>query len=82
MLACAEPVTSLDQLDPKRYGVIVTKGMKRGLLLPNLEGVDTIDQQLGIAMAKAGISPEEAPISIERFEVVRHTKGGESRVAE
>lgn len=82
VLACAEPVASLDQLDPKRYGVIVTKGMKRGLLLPNLEGVDTIDQQLGIAMAKAGISPEEAPISIERFEVVRHTKGGESRVAE
>lgn len=82
VLACTEPVASLDQLDPKRYGVIVTKGMKRGLLLPNLEGVDTIDQQLGIAMAKAGISPEEAPISIERFEVVRHTKGGESRVAE
>lgn len=82
VLACAEPVASLDQLDPKRYGVIVTKGMKRGLLLPNLEGVDTIDQQLGIAMAKAGISPEEAPISIEWFEVVRHTKGGESRVAE
>lgn len=82
VLAPAEPITSLDELDPKRYGVIVTKGMKRGLLLPNLEGVDTIEQQLGIAMAKAGISPDELPITVERFEVVRHAKGGESRVAE
>lgn len=80
VLAPAEPITSLDELDPKRYGVIVTKGMKRGLLLPNLDGVDTIEQQLGIAMAKAGISPDELPLSVERFEVVRHTKGGESRV--
>jgi AMMECR1 domain-containing protein len=58
-------------LDVKRYGVIVTSGYKRGLLLPNLDGVDTVDEQLGIAMQKAGIREGE-PVSLERFEVVRY----------
>ncbi len=60
-----------DHLDPKRYGVIVSSGAKRGLLLPNLEGVDTVEQQLDIALRKAGIGPGELYF-IERFEVVRH----------
>ena len=59
------------KLDPKRYGVIVTSGSKRGLLLPNLDGVDTVEQQLAIALRKAGIGPGELYF-IERFEVVRH----------
>ena len=60
------------QLDPKRYGVIVTSGRRRGLLLPDLEGVDTPAQQIAIAMQKAGIAKDER-FALERFEVVRHT---------
>lgn len=61
-----------DQLDPKKYGVIVSAGGKRGLLLPDLEGVDTVEQQLQIALQKAGISSRE-PYNIERFKVTRYT---------
>ena len=79
MLGDAEPISSPAQLDAKRYGVIVTKGWKRGLLLPNLDGVDTVDYQLEIAKRKAGISPYDDDVDLERFEVVRHTRGGRPR---
>ena len=79
ILAPAEPIDSPDQLDVKRYGVIVTKGWRRGLLLPNLDGVDTVEDQLAIAKRKAGISPRDENVQLERFEVVRHTRGGEPR---
>ncbi|MBR0171473.1 MAG: AmmeMemoRadiSam system protein A [Lachnospiraceae bacterium] len=72
VLGETEPVDSEDMLDVKRYGVIVTKGMKRGLLLPNLDGVDTVAEQLAIAKRKAGLSPDEKGCRLERFEVVRH----------
>lgn len=75
-----EPVDSLEQLDPARYGVIVTRGFKRGLLLPDLEGVDTVMDQIAIAKQKAGIAPDE-DARLERFEVVRHTRGGDARCA-
>ena len=65
------PIKSLDELDAKRYGVICSKGGKLGLLLPNLEGVDTVQEQLEIACKKGGISLEDKP-DIERFEVARH----------
>jgi len=71
VLSKAEPVHSVDELDVKRYGVIVSKGYKRGLLLPNLEGVDTPEEQVSIALQKAGIGPNDG-YSMERFEVVRH----------
>jgi AmmeMemoRadiSam system protein A len=64
---------SREELDPKRYGVIVRSGFKTGLLLPDLEGVDTVDEQLNIALQKAGISPNEN-YTIEKFEVIRHSK--------
>ena len=73
VLSEAEPISSKADLDVKRYGVIVTKGYRRGLLLPDLDGVDTVDDQVAIACRKAGISPDEEGISLERFEVVRHT---------
>ena len=79
VLGEAEPIDSPEQLDPVRYGVIVTKGWRRGLLLPNLEGVDTVADQLSIAKRKAGISPRDNDVQLERFEVVRHTRGGEPR---
>ena len=58
-------------LDPKKYGVIVTSGYKRGLLLPDLEGVDTVEEQISICRQKAGINKDE-PITLQRFEVIRH----------
>ena len=66
-----EDVESEDDLDVKRYGVIVTKGLRRGLLLPDLDGVDTVQQQIAIAKQKAGIASYEK-VSLQRFEVVRH----------
>ncbi len=71
VLGDAEDISSPDELDVKRYGVIVQNGMRRGLLLPDLNGVDTVDEQIAIACQKAGISPDE-PIKLQRFEVVRH----------
>jgi AmmeMemoRadiSam system protein A len=71
VLGQAEPVHSLSELDAKRYGVIVSKGFRRGLLLPDLEGVDTPAEQIDIALRKAGIAPHE-DYELERFEVVRY----------
>jgi len=71
ILTKPEPIPSQDQLDPKRYGVIVEAGFKRGLLLPDLEGVDTADYQIEICRQKAGIAPDE-PIKLYRFEVTRY----------
>ncbi len=67
-----EDIASEDALDVKRYGVIVSKGHRRGLLLPDLDGVDTVRQQVDIARRKAGIGPDEK-VNLQRFEVVRHT---------
>lgn len=67
-----EDIDSPSQLDVKRYGVIVSSGGKRGLLLPDLEGVDTVEDQIDIARRKAGIRPGEK-LKLQRFEVVRHT---------
>ncbi len=72
VLSQAEPAT-MQELDAKRYGVIVTSGHKRGLLLPNLEGVDTPAEQIFISLQKAGIREGE-PYQIERFTVERHCR--------
>ncbi len=71
VLTTPEPIPDKDQLDPKRYGVIVECGLRRGLLLPDLEGVDTVDYQIDICCQKAGIMPDE-PIKLYRFEVKRY----------
>ncbi len=72
VLGKTESINSPSELDVKRYGVIVTKGGRRGLLLPNLEGVNTVERQIEIASQKAGLDAHEKGISLERFEVVRH----------
>lgn len=72
VLGPIEDIGSPEQLDVKRYGVIVNKGGRRGLLLPNLEGVDSIEQQVSIACEKAGLAPYEKNIKLQRFEVIRH----------
>ncbi len=71
VLGQPEPISSPAELDVKKYGVIVSCGGRRGLLLPDLEGVDTVEQQIDIARQKGGISSREK-YTLERFEVVRH----------
>ena len=71
ILTKSEPVESIKELDPKRYGVIVESGWRRGLLLPDLEGVNTLEEQIAICRQKAGILPNE-PIKLYRFEVKRY----------
>ena len=71
VLTKPEPIPDKDQLDPRKYGVIVESGLRRGLLLPDLEGVDSVDYQIDICRQKAGIAPDE-PIKLYRFEVKRY----------
>jgi hypothetical protein len=71
VLTKPEPIQSKDQLDPKRYGVIVEAGGRKGLLLPDLEGVDSVDEQIDICRQKGGIGPNE-PVKLYRFEVKRY----------
>ena len=71
VLSVPEKISSKEELDVRKYGVIVSSGSRRGLLLPDLDGVDTVDEQLDIARRKGGIR-EKDPITLERFEVVRH----------
>ncbi|XMB72811.1 AmmeMemoRadiSam system protein A [Mycoplasmatota bacterium WC30] len=71
VLLPAETIESMDQLDVKKYGVIVSNNYKSGLLLPNIDGVETVKEQIRIAKKKAGIEDSEK-FKMERFEVVRH----------
>jgi AmmeMemoRadiSam system protein A/AmmeMemoRadiSam system protein B len=71
VLQSPEPVHSLSELDPHQYGIIVKGHHRSGLLLPNLEGIDTVEQQLQIVLKKAGLSSSDA-YSLERFMVERH----------
>jgi MEMO1 family protein len=70
VLTAPEAIQGPEELDPKRYGVIVESGRRRGLLLPDLEGVDTVAYQIEIAKRKAGIDLQE-PVKLYRFEVRR-----------
>jgi len=71
ILTKPRPVKSRKQLNIKRYGVIVEAGGRKGLLLPDLEGVDSVDYQIDICRQKAGIAPDE-PVKLYRFEVKRY----------
>ena len=71
VLTTPKPVKDKSRLDPKKYGVIVECGFRRGLLLPDLDGVDSVDYQIDICRQKAGIAPDEA-IKLYRFEVKRY----------
>ena len=65
-------VTTKENLDPKKYGIVIEKGFNRGVLLPNLDGIDTVDEQIRITLRKAGLKPDEEGYTIKRFEVIRH----------
>ena len=71
VLTSPEPVKLVSDLDPGRYGVIVKSGHRRGLLLPDIEGIDTSEEQIEIARRKAGIGASE-PVDLLRFEVKRY----------
>jgi AmmeMemoRadiSam system protein A len=71
VLSCPEKVSGMSDLNPKKYGIIVVSGFRRGLLLPDLQGVDTVEEQLKITKMKAGILPHEE-VEIYRFEVIRY----------
>ena len=73
VLSVPEPVLGLEDLDPRRYGVVVTgpRGA-RGVLLPDLEGIDTAEQQVRIACRKAGLAWGREAITLQRFTVERH----------
>jgi AmmeMemoRadiSam system protein A len=68
ILTPPKPVTDISKLDPKKHGIIVQSGWQRGLLLPDLEGVDTLEQQIEICRMKAGI-PHDVPVELFSFEV-------------
>jgi len=70
VLTKPEPVEDTSQLDPRKYGVIVESGLRRGLLLPDLEGVATVERQIEICRLKAGILADE-PVKLYRFQVER-----------
>lgn len=71
LLEEAEKISSIKELDVEKYGLIVSSGYRRGLLLPNLEGIETVEEQVEIALSKAGISPDEN-YEMERFRVKRY----------
>jgi AmmeMemoRadiSam system protein A len=72
ILSAPEPVSGPAELDERRYGIIVRRGRRSGLLLPDLEGVDSVAEQIAIARQKAGIAPEE-DVELYRFQVTRYT---------
>ena len=71
VLSDPESIESESELDPKKYGVIVESRGRRGLLLPDLDGVDTPEEQIAISKRKAGIGDGER-VSLQRFTVTRH----------
>ena len=71
VLSPPEKISGPEELDVKRYGVIVSSAYRRGLLLPNLDGIGTVAEQIAIARKKGGISEGEK-VTLERFEVIRH----------
>ncbi len=71
VLSTPERIVRIEELDPKKYGVLVESGWRRGLLLPDLEGVDSVEEQLRIAKLKAGIGEGEK-VKVYRFTVERY----------
>ena len=71
VLSPLEEVEDIKELDPKKYGILVSDGRSQGVLLPDLEGIDSVDQQINIAMSKAGITHRDG-LDIKKFTVKRY----------
>lgn len=65
---------SREDLDPRRFGVIVCTAWRRGVLLPDLPGIFSVEEQVEIALQKAGIRPDE-DYDLLRFTVTRYAEG-------
>lgn len=74
LLSEPEPVEDTDELNPDKYGVIAEKGSSRGLLLPDLEGIDTVQQQLSMVNRKAGLSSDASEVDYQKFTVEKFTE--------
>lgn len=72
ILSEPEQINDIKQLDAKKYGIIVESNHKRGLLLPDIDGVDSPEQQINIAAGKGGIDLKKEKIKLYRFEVKKH----------
>lgn len=62
----------IDDLNPDRYGIMIEKEGKSGLLLPDLDGVDSVEKQVEVTKKKAGLPPAADDFELKRFEVERH----------
>jgi MEMO1 family protein len=71
ILATPERVAGHEDLDVRRYGLIVKAGTRRGLLLPDIEGIASVDEQMAVARKKGGIDEQE-PVELYRFQVERY----------
>ena len=71
VLSPLEPVTNINELDEKTYGVFIQSDQRRALLLPDIQAVKTVPQQLDLIRRKAGLSPSE-PAQLYRFTVTRY----------
>ncbi len=67
-----EKVTDIRDLNPQKYGIMIESGIKKGLLLPDLKGIKTIEQQIFFCCEKAGINPEKENSTIYKFEVKKY----------
>jgi len=76
VLTSPEPIGDMSDLDPGKYGVIVRSGNRSGVLLPDLPGIDTAEEQVNIAMRKAGVGSGDQ-VDLFRFEVRRYSQGGD-----
>ncbi len=67
-----EKIENIKDLNPKKFGILIKSNSKSGLLLPDLEGIDTLEKQILAVCQKAGINPENEKISIYRFSAKKH----------
>ncbi len=74
LLGKPQPVTDINQLDPKKYGVIAEKHGHKGLLLPDLEGLNTVEQQLAAVHRKAALPADEKDVNYQRFTVEKYSE--------
>ncbi len=76
VLTTPVPIDSILDQDPKQHGLIVQSkldGWRRGLLLPDLESIDTAEKQLYYTrVMKAGITNPDEPVELFRFQVMRY----------
>ena len=76
LLMPLEKIHDRSELNPHHYGVVVTAGNRRGLLLPEVDGIDTVEEQISVACQKGKIDPHE-PFELSRFEVLKISEPAE-----